>query len=197
MGGTGSGFTAGGWEAAGGQISGGGEKSGGGSWGAAGGDGWVVGNPSGNRGTSTRERKVVLGKSHSEAGTPEGMGEAIEGGVLACGGRGTGAIPSEGGSVCEEETSGRSGPVRSGVGSGPSCEAGGSITSSGLGGRGGAGGVGTGGRSESKASSSIPMTNWASRRREARTETFFRVRRRSTSRVEFRCDAEEIVHRTS
>ena len=65
------------------------------------------------------------------------------------------------------------------------------------GGRGGAGGDGTGGRSESKASSSIPMTNWASRRREARTETFFRVRRRSTSRVEFRCDAEEIVHRTS
>ena len=135
MGDTGSGITAGDWEAAGGKISGGGEKSGGGSSGAAGGDGWVVGNPSGNRGTSTRERKVVLGKSHLEAGNPERTGEAIEGGVLALGGRGTGAIPSEGGSVWEEGTSGRSGSVRSGVGSGPSCEAGGSFTTSGLGGR--------------------------------------------------------------
>ena len=68
---------------------------------------------------------------------------------------------------------------------------------SGRGGSGGAGRSGTGGRSADKVSSSIPMVNRASCRREARMETFFRVRRRSTSRVEFRCDAEEIVHRTS
>ena len=83
------------------------------------------------------------------------------------------------------------------AGSGFSHAAGGSIATYGHGGSGGAGRSGMGGRSADKASSSIPLMNRASCRREARTETFFRVRRRSTSRVEFRCDAEEIVHRTS
>ena len=85
----------------------------------------------------------------------------------------------------------------SGSGSGSSSEAGGSITVSGLGRRGGAGSVGMRGRSENRASSSIPMINSASYNREARTETLFLVRRRLTLRVEFRCDAEEIVHRMS
>ena len=184
----------------GGCCTAGGGETGAGSgacWVAAGGDEGVVGNPSESRGTFSRERKVVLGKLHSERGNPERSGEGSEAGVLALGGRVMGAMQSKGRSVGGVGSVGGSGSVRSGVGSGSSCEAGGSITTSGLGGRGGAGRTGTGGRSESKASSSIPMINRASWRREARTETFFRVRWRSTSRVEFRCNAEEILHRTS
>ena len=154
-------------------------------------------------------------------------GEGSAGGVLAFGGRGIsgrgvgGSVPVDtgvgsgssreaGGFITTSGLGGTGGTgeigssgrgdeagTPSGSGSGSSSEAGGSITTSGLGGRGGAGNVGTGGRSENRASSSIPMINCASCNREARTETFFRVRRRSTSRVEFRCDAEEIVHRTS
>ena len=143
-------------------------------------------------------------------------GEGSAGGVLAFGGRGeegkgfgrgsvaAGGAWFAGGSVTVD-SGGKIGASGGGdeagsaseSGSGSSSEAGGSITTSGLGGRGGAGRIGTGGRSENRASSSIPIINCASCNREARTETFFRVRRRSTSRVEFRCDAEEIVHRTS
>ena len=97
-----------------------------------------------------------------------------------CGGACTGAGGSVDGplSGCGSRVS----PCELGPGSGHSCEAGESITTSGRGGSGGAGRSGTGGRSADKASSSIPMMNRASCRREARTETFFRVRRRSTSR---------------
>ena len=132
-------------------------------------------------------------------------GVSIVGGVVTVGAAGT----VTGGGVCcctgaagivDGPLSGRGSrvsPCELGAGSGHSCKAGGFITTSGRGGSGGAGRSGTGGRSVDKASSSIPIMNFASCKREARTETFFRVRRRSTSRAEFRCDAEEIVHRTS
>ena len=127
-----------------------------------------------------------------------GSGSSREaGGFITTSGRGgTGGTGEIGSSGRGDEAGDEVGTV-SGSGSGSSSEAGGSITTSGLGGRGGAGRVGTGGRSENRASSSIPTINCASCNQGARTETFFRVRRRSTSRVEFRCDAEEIVHRTS
>ena len=126
-------------------------------------------------------------------------GPFVEGGSLIGGVVTVGACTGAGGGVdCPLSGCGsRVSPCELGAGSGHYCVAGESITTSGRGGSGGAGRSGTGGRSADKTSSSIPMMNGASCRREARTETFFRVRRRSTSRVEFRCDAEEIVHRTS
>ena len=189
------GSTAGGREAAGGKVSGGGF---------------------GAKGTSVREWYVVLGKFHSERWNPVRSGEGSSGGVRALRGRGeavnirgtrvpgpeeptggpTGQSRGQGGSGGGVGSAGGSGSARPAMGSGTTGKAGGSINTFGLGGRGGAGRMGTGGRSESKASSSIPMIKRASCRREARTETYFRVRRRLTSRVEFRCDAEEIVHRT-
>ena len=134
------------------------------------------------------------GAGGDEAG-PIVEGGSLVGGVVMVGGACTGA----GGSV-DGPLSGRGSlfpSFESWAGTGFSRVAGAFITTSGRGGSGGAGRSGTGGRSADKASSSIPMMNRASCRREARTETFFRVRRRSTSRVEFRCDAEEIMHRTS
>ena len=122
-------------------------------------------------------------------------GGSLVGGVVVMVGACTGA----GGGV-DSPLSGRGSHFSSfepWAGSGFSRAAGGSIATSGRSGSGEAGRSGTGGRSTDKASLSIPMINRASCRREARTETFFRVRRMSTSRVEFRCDAEEIVHRTS
>ena len=126
-------------------------------------------------------------------------GPFVEGGSLVGGVVTVGACTGAGGGVdcplsgCDSRVS----PCELGADSGHSCVAGESITTSGRGGSGGAGRSGTGGRSADKASSSIHMMIRASCRREARTEPFFRLRRMSTSRVEFRCDAEEIVHRTS
>ena len=135
------------------------------------------------------------------------LGEGSSGGVLALRGRGEEVrIRGTGVPGLVEPGRGSTGESRCGrgsldgvgtVGSAFSCVAGGSITTSGRGGRGGVGGFGTGRRSENMASSSIPVTKRASCKREARTETFFGVRRRSTSRVEFRCKAEEIAPRTS
>ena len=125
-------------------------------------------------------------------------GGSLAGGVVTVGGRSSACTGAGGGVDGPLPGSGsRVSPCELGAGSGLSCEAGGSITTSGRSGRGGAGRSGTCGRSADKASLSIPVMDRASCRWEARTETFFRVRRRLTSRVEFRCDAEEIVHRTS
>ena len=152
------------------------------------------------------ERLLVISARGGGVVGPSIDGGSIVGGVVTVGGPCTvtaggciGACTGAGGGVdCPLSGRGsRGSPCGPGAGSGLSCVAGGSITTSGRGGSGGAGRSGTGGRSADKASSSIPMINRASCKREARTETFFRVRRRSTSRVEFRCDAEEIVHRTS
>ena len=109
----------------------------------------------------------------------------------------SGGVPAFGGHGEVGRGSGRGSVAGGSAGSGPTCGAGGSITTSGGRGRGGAGSSETGGRSVENASSSIPIINRATCQREARAETFFRVRWRSTSRVEFRCDAEEIVYRTS
>ena len=125
-------------------------------------------------------------------------GGSLTGGVVTVGGCSSACTGAGGGVDGPLPGSGsRVSPCELGAGSGLSCEEGGSITMSGRGGSGGAGRSGTGGRSADKASSSIPMMNRASCRREARTETFFRVLRRLTLRVEFPCDAEKIVHRTS
>ena len=156
-------------------------------------------------GVRSFERLLVISARGGGVVGPSVDWGSIVGGVVTVGVSGT--VTGEGVCCCtgaarivDGPLSGRGSrvsPCELGAGSGHSCKEGGSITTSGRGGSGGAGRSGTGGRSADKASSSIPMMNRASYKREARTETFFRVRRRSTSRVESRCDEEEIVHRTS
>ena len=147
----------------------------------------------GGRGISGRG---VIGSIPVDMGVGSGSSREAGGFITTSGLGGTGGTGEIGTSGRGDEAGDEAGTVSRSE-SGSSSEAGVSITTSGLGGRGGAGNVGTGGRSEKRASSSIPMINCSSCNREARTKTFFRVHRRSTSRVKFRCDVEEMEYRTS